>query len=131
MKLKKIVARLVIIVGMVSLLGGCGMSKETLTKEQQDNVVRWIARGYDVETVEFLQLSKNTSTGIYLLSVRVNWDKTLETTIPVDNITAFDTKEGELLLGPINTFEKILKVRQLEKTSNVDISNIHIIYLEE
>ncbi|MGT2867132.1 hypothetical protein [Streptococcus fryi] len=131
MKLKKIVARLVIIVGMVSLLGGCGMSKETLTKEQQDNVVRWIARGYDVETVEFLQLSKNTSTGIYLLSVRVDNDDSLQTTIPVDSLTEFDDVFGTVGLNPRNHFQQLERVEWFPKAKEIDISEIKVYYLEK
>ncbi|MGQ7320242.1 hypothetical protein ACTGXJ_08010 [Streptococcus suis] len=117
----------------ILILGGCGMTsqKETLTKEQQDNVVRWIARGYEVQEVEFLQLSQNTSTRIYLLSIRLNGDKSLETTIPADSLDEFDTSEGELLLGPIDNFGEILKERPLEKTRSIDISSIRIVYLED
>lgn len=117
----------------ILIFGGCGMTsqKETLTKEQQDNVVRWIARGYKVQEVEFLQLSQNTSTRIYLLSVRINGDESLETTIQADSLDEFDTSEGELLLGPIDNFEEILKERPLEKTRSIDISSIRIVYLED
>ena len=117
---------------MILILGGCGMTsqKETLTREQQDNVVRWIARGYEVQEVEFLQLSQNTSTRIYLLSIRLNGDKSLETTIPADSLDEFDASEGELLLGPIDNFEEIMKERPLEKTRSIDISSIRIVYLE-
>ncbi|MDG3131455.1 hypothetical protein MKL26_00255 [Streptococcus suis] len=105
--------------------------KETLTKEQQDNVVRWIARGYDVKEVEFLQLSRNTSTGIYLLSLCINGDETLETTIPADSLSKFDSSDGELLLGPTNIFQKILKDNRANKTVEIDISTITITYLEK
>ncbi|HFI0140327.1 TPA: hypothetical protein ACGOR2_001445 [Streptococcus suis] len=117
----------------ILILGGCSITsqKETLTREQQDNVVRWIARGYEVQEVEFLQLSQNTSTRIYLLSIRLNGDKSLETTIPADSLDEFDTSEGELLLGPIDNFEEILKERPLEKTRSIDISSIRIVYLED
>ncbi|HEM3867526.1 TPA: hypothetical protein U1V35_000733 [Streptococcus suis] len=117
----------------ILILGGCGMTsqKETLTREQQDNVVRWIARGYEVQEVEFLQLSQNTSTRIYLLSIRLNGDKSLETTIPADSLDEFDASEGELLLGPIDNFEEIMKERPLEKTRSIDISSIRIVYLED
>ncbi|HEL2576826.1 TPA: hypothetical protein TZ704_002017 [Streptococcus suis] len=117
----------------ILILGGCSITsqKETLTKEQQDNVVRWIARGYEVQEVEFLQLSQNTSTRIYLLSIRLNGDKSLETTIPTDSLDEFDASEGELLLGPIDNFEEILKEKPLEKTRSIDISSIRIVYLED
>ncbi|WP_227986717.1 hypothetical protein [Streptococcus ruminantium] len=131
MKIKQVLASLFLVIGMMNLLGGCSMTKETLTKEQQDNVVRWIARGYDVHEVEFLKLSKNTSTGIYLLSIRVNKNESLETTIPADSLSDFDSVEGELLLGPIDIFQKITKSNQLEKHEKIDINNIKISYLED
>ncbi|HEM6266338.1 TPA: hypothetical protein U2C71_001567 [Streptococcus suis] len=117
----------------ILILGGCSITsqKETLTKEQQDNVVRWIARGYEVQEVEFLQLSQNTSTRIYLLSIRLNGDKSLETTIPADSLDEFDASEGELSLGPIDNFEEILKEKPLEKTRSIDISSIRIVYLKD
>ena len=34
-------------------------NKPTLTKEQQRNVVRWIARGYNINKVHFLRFEKN------------------------------------------------------------------------
>ena len=42
---------------ILGIVGGCRMfgdKQETLTKEQQNNVVRWIARGYDVHAVDFI-----------------------------------------------------------------------------
>ncbi|MGQ7393956.1 hypothetical protein ACTGZO_09765 [Streptococcus suis] len=70
MKKRRIFISLVVAITILILVG-CGMTsqKETLTKEQQDNVVRWIARGYEVDKVEFTNFTKNNSTGSYLLSI--------------------------------------------------------------
>ncbi len=105
--------------------------KETLTKEQQDNVVRWIARGYEVDKVEFIELSRSTSTGTYLLSFRINGKESLETTIPANSLSEFDSADGELLLGPIDDFEKVLKETRIDKKREINISDISISYLED
>ncbi|HEL2218089.1 TPA: hypothetical protein ACGO9Z_000708 [Streptococcus suis] len=116
----------------ILILGGCSITsqKETLTKEQQDNVVRWIARGYEVQEVEFLQLSQNTSTRIYLLSIRLNGDKSLETTIPTDSLDEFSNLHGVVGLNPRNHFQELERLKWLTEESDVDISDIKVVYLE-
>ncbi|HEL2576004.1 hypothetical protein EI998_09170 [Streptococcus suis] len=104
--------------------------KETLTREQQDNVVRWIARGFEVQEVEFLQLSQNTSTRIYLLSVRINGDESLETTIPADSLDEFSNLHGVAGLNPRNHFQELERLKWLTEESDVDISDIKVVYLE-
>ncbi|BBA92800.1 hypothetical protein [Streptococcus ruminantium] len=130
MKIKQVLTSLFILMGMMSLLGGCSMTKETLTKEQQDNVVRWIARGYEVHAVEFLKLSKNTSTGIYLLSIRVNGDESLETTIPADNLAEFENTFGTVGLNPRNNFQQLEHSEWFPKEQEIDISEIKVHYLD-
>lgn len=125
--MKKILALLIII---VLVTGGCSMKKETLTKEQQDNVVRWIARGYEVDSVEFIQLSKNNSTGIYLLSIRLNGEPTLETTIPAEHLFEFNNIYGTVGLNPRGKFQNLERSEWLLQDSNVDISKIIVNYLE-
>ena len=40
--------------------------KPKLTKEQQDNVVRWLVRGYDpITSVKFIHFSKDFKTGMF------------------------------------------------------------------
>ncbi|MGT2743010.1 hypothetical protein [Streptococcus plurextorum] len=132
MKKRRIFISLVVAITIL-ILGGCGMTsqKETLTKEQQDNVVRWIARGYEVDKVEFIELSRSTSTGTYLLSFRINGKESLETTIPANSLSEFDSADGELLLGPIDDFEKVLKETRIDKKREINISDISISYLED
>ncbi|WP_228099210.1 MULTISPECIES: hypothetical protein [unclassified Granulicatella] len=127
--MKKIVALLAIV---ALFIGGCNMmnKKETLTKEQQDNVVKWISRGYDVNVVEFLQLSKNNSTGIYLLSIRLNEDTTLETTIPTDSLSEFNNMYGTVGLNPRGKFQYLERSEWFLKDSDVNISKIVVHYLE-
>ncbi|MBF0819691.1 hypothetical protein [Streptococcus acidominimus] len=54
--MKKLFRSILFVIGIIGIMGGCSMEKETLTREQQDNVVRWIARGYEVTSVEFIKL---------------------------------------------------------------------------
>lgn len=131
MILKKAIISLLTILGIVCILGGCGMGgKElTLTKEQQDNVVRWIARGYEVNSVEFTNFGKNKSTGSYLLSIKINHDNELGTVYPSYDLERFDNSNGTIGLDPVENFEKLKKVEALAKDSDVDIKGIEIIYL--
>ncbi|NQH95900.1 hypothetical protein HO965_09970 [Streptococcus suis] len=114
----------------ILILGGCGMTsqKETLTKEQQDNVVKRIARGYNIQSIEFTAFSKDKKTGTYLLNIKINNSDSLETTIPFRNLERLSNDSDAIGLNPIDDFQTIQKSQLLE---NVDISRIKVIYLEE
>ncbi|HFU3844046.1 TPA: hypothetical protein ACGO5P_001067 [Streptococcus suis] len=115
---------------MILILGGCGMAsqKETLTKEQQDNVVKRIARGYNIQSIEFTTFSRDKKTGTYLLNIKINNSDSLETTIPFRNLERLSNDSDAIGLNPIDDFQTIQKSQLLE---NVDISKIKVIYLEE
>ncbi|HEL1640285.1 TPA: hypothetical protein TXL57_001214 [Streptococcus suis] len=108
-----------------------GEREETLTREQQDNVVRWIARGYDVHAVDFISFSKDNSTGMYLLSFKLNSNKNYETTISINEMGEFNQSDGILGLNPISRFRELEKTKALDKEYRIDISQIEIIYLGE
>ena len=131
MKKKILIASLVtIFLGLI--IGGCRMKeKETLTKHQQDNVVRWIARGYDVQVVELTSFSQDKNTGMYILSFRLNEDVSYETTISVDKLEEFDENNGILGLNPVNRFKNLEKLHPLNENDEIDISNIKIMYLRK
>ncbi|MGV3088538.1 hypothetical protein ACEE12_05630 [Streptococcus suis] len=114
----------------ILILGGCGMTsqKETLTKEQQDNVIKRIARGYNIQSIEFTAFSKDKKTGTYLLNIKINNSDSLETTIPFRNLERLSNDSDAIGLNPIDDFQSIQKSQLLE---NVDISRIKVIYLEE
>ena len=119
---------------ILGIVGGCRMfgdKQETLTKEQQNNVVRWIARGYDVHAVDFISFSKDKSTGMYLLSFRLNSDKNYETTISINEKEEFSQSDGILGLNPISRFRELEKKKILNEEYRIDISQIEITYLEE
>ncbi|MGT2884506.1 hypothetical protein ACVRZS_06115 [Streptococcus ferus] len=123
-----------IIICILGIVGGCRMfgdKEETLTREQQDNVVRWIARGYDVHAVDFISFSKDKSTGMYLLSFRLNSNKNYETTISINEKEEFSQSDGILGLNPISRFRELEKKKTLDKEYKIDISQIEITYLEE
>ncbi|MCU9533691.1 hypothetical protein [Streptococcus sp. CSL10205-OR2] len=119
----------------VAILGGCSMTSHeetlTLTKEQQDNVVKMIARNYNIESIEFENFNQNESTGNYLLKLKINNDEDLGTVISADKINIFDHQNGLLALDPIDNFQPLLKEVPLPENSDVDIQEIKIIYLGE
>ncbi|HEL2576830.1 TPA: hypothetical protein TZ704_002023 [Streptococcus suis] len=102
--------------------------KETLTKEQQDNVVKRIARGYNIQSIEFTAFSKDKKTGTYLLNIKINNSDSLETTIPFRNLERLSNDSDAIGLNPIDDFQTIQNSQLLE---TVDISRIKVIYLEE
>ncbi|WP_155997457.1 hypothetical protein [Streptococcus ruminantium] len=132
MKIKQVLTSLFILMGMMSLLGGCSMTKETLTKEQQDNVVRWLIRYYEpITEVEFIQFNRDGKTGIYLLSLKLNGNEQLVSTARVDDISSFNSETGVLSLNPISRFESIERQERLHRDEIVDINEVNIIYLGE
>ncbi|WP_373756977.1 hypothetical protein [Streptococcus ferus] len=104
--------------------------KPKLTKEQQDNVVRWLVRGYDpITSVEFIHFSKDFKTGMFFLSFELNSDEKYRTTIFLKTMAEFDESEGVLGLGPVDQFDDLDRQTCLPEELNVDISQVNIIYL--
>ncbi|WP_233995858.1 hypothetical protein [Streptococcus pluranimalium] len=130
MKKKILIASLVtIFLGLI--IGGYRLKeKGTLTKRQQDNVVRWIARGYDVDKVKFLNCEKNTTTGTYSLIFRID-DKTETSIVQVESLKEFDDSNGDIGLDPIEDFIDLEKSNPLDNDEPVNISDIEITYLGE
>ncbi len=128
---KKVIIRLIAILVIISILGGCSTGKKELilTKEQQDNVVRWIVKNYEVDAVEFIKFEKDVKTGFYLLSVQLNSDKKLSTTLSIRQIEELDEKNIDIGLNPVNRFKSIERKVRLDEAIN--LSQIEIIYLEE
>ncbi len=133
MEIKRVIISFITILSFIGILGGCGVGEKevTLTKGQQDNVVRWIAIGYEVESVEFTNFGKNKSTGSYLLSMKINHDNELGTVNSSYDFEKFDKSNGTIGLDPVENFEKLKKVEVLAKDFDfdVDIRGIEIIYL--
>ncbi|PMR66426.1 hypothetical protein C1I62_04705 [Streptococcus intermedius] len=130
MKTREWVVKLLLLVIPILFLGGCKMfeNKPTLTKEQQRNVVRWIARGYNINKVQFLRFEKNNFTGSYSLLFRVN-NKNNTNIVEVENLKEFDCSTGEIGLDPIEKFLDLEKRPATDKNAAVDISRIKIVYL--
>ncbi|MGT2743019.1 hypothetical protein [Streptococcus plurextorum] len=131
MKKRRIFISLVVAITIL-ILGGCGMTsqKETLTKEQQDNVVRWIARGYEVNSVEFTNFERDKKTGMYLLSFKLNNNSAYETTFSVRQLKEFDESSGILGLNPINRFKNLEREEDIEESQEIKISKIKITYVK-
>ena len=80
--MKKLIKIALIIIGLI-FVSGC-FNKPKLTKEQQNNVVMWIARGYEVKEVEFISFTKNESTGSYTLKMKINGDDSMKTGVLIE-----------------------------------------------
>jgi hypothetical protein len=126
--MKKIL-KLVAILFSTFLIVGC--SKPKITKEQQDNVVMWIARGYEVKEVEFISFTKNDSTGTYILKVKINNDDSMVSTLSIFHYESLNSQDGLIALSPREDFESIIKKKRLNHNDTVSISNIKIKYLGE
>ena len=119
----------------IMLLGLCFLAgcffKPQITKEQQNNVVSWIARGYEVKEVEFVSFTKNNSTGSYILKVKINNDDSMETTILIRHVEDLDSQFGTIPLNPLGNFESIQKKESLAPNEKLSIEGIKIKYLGE
>ena len=127
--MKKLIKIALIIIGLI-FVSGC-FNKPKLTKEQQNNVVTWIARGYEVKEVEFITFTKNESTGSYTLKMKINGDDSMKTGVLIERFEEFDNRTGILSLSPIDNFESIKRAEDLDETASVSIEGIKIKYIGE
>lgn len=127
--MKKLIKIALIIIGLI-FVSGC-FNKPKLTKEQQNNVVTWIARGYEVKEVEFISFTKNESTGSYTLKMKINGDDSMRTGVLIERFEEFDNRNGILSLNPIEIFESIKRAEDLDETASVSIEGIKIKYIGE
>ena len=127
--MKKLIRIVVLILGLI-FVSGC-FNKPKLTKEQQNNVVTWIARGYEVKEVEFITFTKNESTGSYTLKMKINGDDSMRTGVLIERFEEFDNRNGVLTLSPIENFESIKRAEDLDETASVSIEGIKIKYIGE
>ena len=127
--MKKLIRIVVLILGLI-FVSGC-FNKPKLTKEQQNNVVTWIARGYEIKEVEFISFTKNESTGSYTLKMKINGDDSMKTGVLIERFEEFDNQNGILSLNPIDNFESIKRAEDLDETASVSIEGIKIKYIGE
>ena len=127
--MKKLIRIAVLILGLI-FVSGC-FNKPKLTKEQQNNVVMWIARGYEVKELEFISFTKNESTGSYTLKMKINGDDSMKTGVLIERFEEFDNRNGILNLSPIDNFESIKRAEDLDETASVSIEGIKIKYIGE
>ena len=127
--MKKLIKIALIIIGLI-FVSGC-FNKPKLTKEQQNNVVTWIARGYEVKEVEFITFTKNESTGSYTLKMKINGDDSMKTGVLIERFEEFDNRNGILSLSPIDNFESITRAEDLDEPASVSIEGIKIKYIGE
>lgn len=127
--MKKVQKLGIVLLGLC-LLAGC-FFKPQITKEQQNNVVTWIARGYEVEEVEFISFTKNESTGTYILKVKINNDDSMVSTLSVFHYEYLNSQDGIIALSPGDDFESIKRAEDLDETASVSIEGIKIKYIGE
>ena len=102
--MKKLLAIIAVIAG-VFVLVTC--SKPKITKEQQDNMAICIYRNYDIQEIEFLNFTKNESTGTYYLRIRLNGDARKETILSIYDLSVLEKSEGAMSLSPHEYFDDI------------------------
>ncbi|WP_228099212.1 MULTISPECIES: hypothetical protein [unclassified Granulicatella] len=125
--MKKILALLAIV---VLIIGGCSMKKETLTKEQQDNVVKRIVRGYNIKSIEFISFSRDNKTGMYHLVYVINNNEQYKTGLSLKEISRFNNSEDGIGMSPTNIFDSFKRKEPLEELDE-ELKKINIIYLKE
>ena len=119
----------------IMLLGLCFLAdcffKPQITKEQQNNVVSWIVRGYEVKEVEFISFTKNESTGTYILKVKINNDDSMVSTLSIFHYEYLNSQDGIIALSPGDDFESIKKKKFMDPNEKVSIEGIKIKYIWE
>ena len=120
-------------VGILVMLGGCRMfgdKQETLTKEQQDNVVRGIVKNYNIERIKFTKFSKYPNTGSYHLLFIINDNEKYKTGITVSEISEFDECLDNIGLSPIDDFETLKRDIPINSTEDI-FKKVDVVYLGE
>ena len=106
-------------------------NKLTLTKTQQDNVVKRIIKGYDVDSVKFIEFTKDKKTGTYLLNIELRKNGlNKETTIPFRDLQRLDNDTDSLGLNPDSDF-KVFQRSQPLAIQDISMNDITINYLGE
>ena len=106
-------------------------NKLTLTKTQQDNVVKRIIKGYDVDSVKFIEFTKDKKTGTYLLNIELRKNGlNKETTIPFRDLQRLDNDTDSLGLNPVSDF-KVFQRSQPLAIQDISMNDITINYLGE
>ena len=87
-------------------LVGCSMgtNNATITKEQQNKIVKGIAQNYRILSIQFISFVKNKKTGSYHLKFTINDDEKLQVGLTFSNIEKLDAKEYNIGLSPIDNF---------------------------
>ena len=103
----------------------------TLTKTQQDNVVKRIIKGYDVDSVKFIEFTKDKKTGTYLLNIELRKNGlNKETTLPFRDLQRLDNNTDSLGLNPVSDF-KVFQRSQPLSIQDISMNDVTINYLGE
>lgn len=114
---------LVTVIGMSLLLGGCVvMHDESLSEDEQIEIVKGIMQGYTPKHVAFLQYQSDKNTGFTYITVAIDGK---ETVLTVNGLDTSDLVGQSYALSPREQFD-ILKRKPNEAIVMPDIQ-----YLEE
>ena len=100
-----------------------------ITKEQQDNIAQRIIRGYNVDSIEFINFSQNESTGTYLLSIKINKDESKKATMLLNDMNVLDKNKGVIALNPIEMFENLKRQEPLNDDETIKLLDVTIKYI--
>ncbi|WP_156011217.1 DUF1433 domain-containing protein [Streptococcus ruminantium] len=126
MKIKQVLTSLFILIGMMSLLGGCNMTEEKVNyKKEQDRMVEYLASHYEgIEKVEFTEINNNGKTGTYSFYATVNNKFKVNFTLRGLN--------GEIYMNQLSSRNHGHFLKKLDMPNEKpDVSYIEAKYLEE
>lgn len=125
---------LVVVVILLFITGGLVMNfkkNDTISIEQQNNIVRRIARSYEnIDEINFLKFYQNKKTGSYGINFILNNDKTLSSGISFRMYDDLNKSEGFVGLNPVSVFGES-NPNNNPSDLEIDISQIKIVYLKE
>ena len=126
--MKKWIRGIIVCLLGVTVLGGC-QTMPKITKEQQDNIAQRIIRGYNVDSIEFINFSQNESTGTYLLSIKINKDESKKATMLLNDMNVLDKNKGVIALNPIEMFENLKRQEPLNDDETIKLLDVTIKYI--
>lgn len=102
-----------------------------ITKNQQNNIARGIARYYDIKSITFLTSERNRIAGSIHVIVEINNDPNLENDIPYLELDRLDNPNLQNTLIPLNEYAYLERTPTIPADSPVDLSHVKITYLKQ
>lgn len=123
-----------VLIFLMLCVKGCyyGVTQPIITKEQQDIVVMKILRRYEnIKEIKFLDFHKDIMTGFKRVSLEINNDEKLRTTISYAQMEELNKRDGAIYVNPINNFQHLERKEVLDKNATVDIRSVKVTYIWE